>query len=164
MALDTTIGGASADSYGTLADYQTYGANLGWTLSGVDATDEQNLRRAAQIIDREYQFKGHTQYQVQALEFPRVDVGLVKGWPVDPDTIPQDIKDAQFELAFLLQGGLNPTATITGVVKVERSKAGPVETETEYQGGKAEPRLVAIRGLLDPYLSFGGNQVRLDRA
>ena len=164
MAIDNTVGGASADSYGTLAEYQAYAAALGWNLPGPDSVDEQNLKRAAQIIDREYTFKGYTQYQTQARQFPRVHVGLVKGWPVDPDTVLNDIKHAQYELAYLLHGGLDPTATVTGVVKVERSKAGPVESETEYQGGKGEPRLVAIRGLLQPYLSHSGGQVKLARA
>lgn len=164
MALVTTIGGASSDSYGTLAAYQTYAANMGWTLSGVDATDEQNLRRAAQALDRNFTFIGTRQYQTQALAWPRVVTDLVKDWPIDTDTIPQDIIDAQFELAYLIQGGVDPFETITATVARTRVKAGPVESETEYTGGKATPRLVAVEGLLRPYLKAGRGQIALVRA
>ena len=163
MALDTTIGGAASDSYGTLAEYQAYGAAMGWTLSGVDATDEQYMRRATLYIDREYNFVGMRQYQTQALEFPRLYGGLVNDWPLDPDTIPTDIKNAEFELAFLIQGGLDPFATVEGVIAAERVKAGPVESDIEYQGGYSTPRLVAIEGLLGPYLTAGRGQLALAR-
>jgi len=33
----------------------------------------------------------------------------------------------------------------------KRSKAGPVETETEYATTRETPRIVAIEGLLAPY-------------
>ncbi|WP_212525855.1 DnaT-like ssDNA-binding protein [Actibacterium sp. MT2.3-13A] len=164
MALVTTIGGASSDSYGTLADYQAYAASMGWTLSGVDATDEQNLRRATQVLDRGFSFIGYRQYQTQALAWPRIVSDLVKDWPVDADTIPQDIIDAQFEVAYLIQGGLDAFATITATVSRTRVKAGPVESETEYTGGKATPRLVAVEGLLGPYLKAGRGQIALVRA
>lgn len=164
MALDTTNGGASADSYGTLADYQSYGADMGWTMGASDTADEQNLRRAALVIDRLYAFKGYPAAETQALQWPRDDVGYVKGYYVESTDIPQDIIDAQFELAYLIQGGLDPFATVTATVASTRSKAGPVETETTYQGGKSTPRLVAAEGLLGPYLHHGRNQVSLVRA
>ena len=164
MALTTTIGGASSDSYATLAAYQAYGATMGWTMGATDAADEINLRRAAVYLDRNYSFVGIRQYQTQALAWPRLVGGLVNDWPVDPDTIPQAIKDAQMELAYLIQGGLDPFATITGSVGRKKVKAGPVETETEYLGGLAKPRLVAVEGLLGPFLAAGQGQQRLSRA
>lgn len=163
MALDTTIGGASADSYGTLAAYQAYGAARGWALGATDAADEINLRRAVQAIDRQYSFVGYAQYQTQALDWPRVTTVYVDGWPIDPDSIPQDVVYAQFELAYLLQGGLDPFATVTGVVSASRKKVGPIETETEYTGGLSTPRLVAVEGLLAPYLVAGRGQARMMR-
>ena len=157
MALDTTIGGASSDSYITLAEWQDY-----WTARGVDLTahghdssHEANLRQAVDWIDRNYSFDGTKQYQAQSRAWPRLTNILVDGWPIDPDTVPQDIKDAQAELAYLIHEGLDPAATIEGVIAATRDKAGPVETETEYLGGKAAPRLRAIEGLLAPYLGGG---------
>lgn len=158
MALDTTIGGASADSYGTLAAYQAYAASMGWTLSGTDATDEANLRRAAQYLDRKHRFVGQQQYEDQALAWPRLVNVLVKDWPIDPDTVPVEIVEAQFEVAYLLQGGLDPFATITSSRK--RATVGPITVETVPTG---TPRLVAVSGLLGPYLTAGVGQVALSR-
>jgi hypothetical protein len=163
MTLTTTIGGASSDSYATLAEFQAYASAMGWTLSGTDAGDEVNLRRAAQYLDRNYDFAGIRQYQTQARDWPRIVSVLVDDWPVNPDTIPQAIKDAQCELAYLIQGGLDPFATISGAVGRKRVKAGPVETETEYLGGLGKPRFVAIEGLLRPFLAAGQGQQRMVR-
>lgn len=160
MALVTTIGGASADSYGTLAEYQAYGASMGWTMGADDAADEVNLRRGALALDRGYSFKGYPAASTQALEWPRLDVGYVNGYDVASTVIPQDIKNAQFEVAFLIQGGLDPFKTVDGAVT--KAKAGPVEVEYSG-GGSAEPRIVAIEGLLAPYLAFGSGQVRVAR-
>ncbi|APX88650.1 hypothetical protein BV394_01980 [Brevirhabdus pacifica] len=157
MALDTTVGGASSDSYDTLAAYQAYGSDMGWTLAA-DAANEANLRRAAQVIDRQYAFKGYRASSTQALQWPRDINDLIEGYAVSSTTIPQAIIYAQFEMAYLIQNGADPFATIAGVVASTRSKAGPVETETTYQGGKGRASYVAISGLLAPYLTQGRGQ------
>ncbi len=162
MTLDTTIGGASSDSYGTLAEYQAYAAIMGWTLSGDDTTDEVNLRRSAMSEDRQYSFIGYRQYQTQAREWPRIYAGYVEGWPIDPDTIPQDIKYAQFELAYLIQGGFDPFATISGSEKGDMIKVGPI-TISDGSTSATRDRVVAIEGLLGPYLKAGRGQMKLVR-
>lgn len=166
MALDTTIGGASSDSYATLAEYTARATAMGWTLTGTDAAKEANLRRAAVLVDSLWlQFAlGYRQYQTQAREFPRVIVGLVNGWPVDVDSIPQAVKDAQMEMAYLIQGGADPVATIDGVVASKRVKAGPVESETVYLGGKGRAAYPGISALLRPYMGAGMGQSELRRA
>lgn len=166
MALDTTIGGAASDSYITLAEWQTY-----WTARGVDLTahghdssHEANLRQAADWIDRNYRFVGYKQYQTQARAWPRITDHLIDGWPINADTLPQAVKDAQAELAYLIHEGLTPWATIDGGVASTRVKAGPVESETTFAGQKAPPRLVAIEGLLRDYIGGGSAyQVRASR-
>lgn len=159
MALDTTIGGASADSYATLAAYQAYGAARGWTLGATDADDEQDLRRAADYIDRNYTWRGFRQYKTQARAWPRLDIGIVDGWAIDGDTIPQRLKDAQCELAYLIKGGLDPLATIKGVVK----SAGAGPARVEFLGGQGKPRIVAIQGLLRPLVTGGSGQAQMVR-
>jgi len=158
MALDTTIGGAAADSYGTLAAYTTYAAANGWTLADTDGANEVNLRRAAQYLDRKHRFIGIKQYQTQALAWPRLVRDLVDDWPIDPDTIPGDIISAQFELAYILQGGVDPFATVTQ--STIRKKVGSIEVETVPSG---TPRLVAVEGLLSRYVKAGAGQVALVR-
>lgn len=169
MALDTTIGGASSDSYGTLAEYEAYVvANIDANFNGHghDSTHELHLRRAAQYLDRKYSFVGMQQYQTQARSWPRLTNQLVDGWPIDPDTVPDNIKYAQFELAYLFEeNSLDPFATdITGPVKSTTLKAGSVSKSVEYLGPRSTPRIVAVEGLLRGYTGGGGTgQVRLSR-
>lgn len=169
MALDTTIGGTSSDSYITRAQYIAYWAALGVDLSGgVEADQEADLRRAAQMIDRKFRFAGIQQYQHQALAWPRTTDILVDGWPVDPDTIPQDIRDAQAEVAYQIQQGYDPFPRLTkAAIKRESIGAGPVSKSVEYVGGGRETdRVVAVEGLLRPYTiggGAGGNQIKMVR-
>lgn len=164
MSLDATIGGASADSYVTLAEFTAYALAQGWTATGTDAAKEAMLRRAALSVDVSYGFVGITVTVDQALQWPRVWTGLVNGWPVASDSIPQAIKSAQMEMAYLISGGADPMATLDGVIASERVKAGPVESDVTYQGGKGLPRYTAVSRLLRPYLTAGQGQVSLVRA
>jgi len=167
MALDTTIGGTSTNSYITLAEWQAYWSerNIDVSQSGHDAAHEANLVQAAQWINQTYNFVGDKQYQYQAMAWPRLTMHLVEGWPIDPDTIPQDIKDAQAEMAYLIHEGAKPFASVSGGAVVRtKSKAGPVETETEYTNFREIPRFVAIEGLVSRYTVFGGSQIKMVRA
>jgi len=152
MALTTTIGSASADSYATAAEYTARASAMGWTIG---ATAETDLRKAAQALDALWlqDAYGTRQYEVQALQFPRVNMPLINGWPVYPDTIPAAVKVAQMEMAYLIQGGATPLAVIDATVASERVKAGPVESETVYMGGKARPSYPSVYAVLRPFLS-----------
>lgn len=162
MALDTTIGGTASDSYGTLAAYTTYAEGMGWTLEDTDGANEANLRRAAMYVDRKYDFIGLKQYQFQARSWPRLVRDLADDWPIDPDTVPTDIISAQFEMAYLLQGGLNPFATIETSKTKDMIKVGPITIDEETLP-TSTPRIVAIEGLLRDYIKGGVGQVALRR-
>jgi len=164
MTLTTTIGGASSDSYITLAEWITYATAQGWTLTGTDDQKEAYLRRAALAVDVSYRFVGQPQYQDQKREWPRIYTGLVNGWPIDPDTIPGAVKDAQAELAYLIMGGADPLATYEGAIESERSKVGPIERDRTYLGGKARPRYTAVDRILAPYTTSGVGSPRIVRA
>ena len=162
MALDTTIGGTSANSYGTLADYTAYALGMGWTLALTDAANEINLRKGAIYLDRKYSFIGMQQYQYQALSWPRLVNDLVDDWPVNPDTIPLDIIHAQFEVAYILQGGLDPFATIETSTTSDMIKVGPITLDTETLP-TSTPRIVAVEGLLRGYIRGGVGMANMVR-
>ena len=164
MALIVTIGATNADSYATLAEYQARAAAMGWTLADTDAENEINLRRAAVVLDESYAFVGMKQYQFQARDWPRLVNQLVDGWPINPDTVPEPVKVAQMEMAFIIQGGADPLATVAAPVKRERKKADVLEIETEYAGGKALPRFTAVDRILRDYVQAGAGQIALSRA
>jgi hypothetical protein len=162
MALDTTIGGVTADSYGTLAGYESYAIDQGFTLEATEALNEINLRKAAKFLDRKYMFIGSQQYQFQQLAWPRLVNDLVNDWPVNPDSIPQKIIYAQFEVAYILQGGIEPFATIVNSSTSESIKVGPITIDSEtLPTGK--PRIVAVDGLLLGYIRGGPGMVSMRR-
>ena len=164
MAIDATISGATADSYVTLAEYQAYGAAMGWTLGADDAADEINLRRGAVHIDTGYQHQGIRTTSTQARAYPRVMGIRVDGWSVSSETIPQNIKDAQCEAAYAIQAGADPLATVEAPISRETETVGPLSTTIEYIGGKTTTTITAVSRLLSPYLTGGPGQVKLVRA
>ena len=162
MALDTTIGGTQSDSYGTLAAYEAYALAMGWTLATTDAANEINMRKGAVVNDRKNQFIGLKQYQFQALAWPRLVNDLVNDWPVNPDTIPLDIIHAQFEMAYILQGGLDPFATIETSATSESIKVGPI-TIAGSNLPTSPARIVAVEGLLRAYVRGGQGLINMRR-
>ena len=162
MALDTTIGGTNSDSWGTLAAYEAYSLARGRTLAVTDALNEINLRGGASYLDRKYTFIGMQQYQYQALAWPRLVNDLVDGWPIDPDTIPLNIIHAQFEIAYILQGGLDPFATIESYVTSDVLKVGPITLDEETLP-TSTPRIVAVEGLLRGYIRGGVGMANMVR-
>lgn len=161
MALTVETGSvvASADSYVTLEEYEAYGAARGWTLRDTDAANEQDIRRGYDVLNRKWAFRGEqVNEDVQTGEFPRYIVKNRFEYVVPADDVPQRVKDAQCELAYIIKSGTDPLATITQ--STTRKKVGPIEVETVPTG---TPRLVAVEGLLRPYLSAGAGQVALVR-
>lgn len=143
---------ANADSYVTLDAYQAYGAARGWTLGDDDAADEINLRRAFDGINRNWTYRG----------VPN-DADQVGAWPRSiAEGIPQRVKDAQCELAYQIQGGLNVFATIGSSTTASMIKVGPITIEDETLP-TSKPRVVAVDGLLRPYLAAGTGQIKMVR-
>ena len=165
MAIVTTIGGTTTNSYITVAEYEAFWTERNVTISGSTSSKESELVKSADYINRAYDFIGEQQYRYQTMAWPRLTgIMLVKDWPIDPDTVPQDIKDAQAELAYLINQGATPFATVEGGAKVrEKNKAGPVETDVEYTNFRETPRFVAIEGLVSPYTVYGGAQIKVIR-
>lgn len=151
LILEGGMGVPDADSYVALAGYQAYGAARGWVLETDDAANEINLRRAFDALNRNWMYLGKPVQVDQAGAFPR------SVW----EGIPMAIISAQCELAFLIQGGLDPFATGDGSTS-ETIKIGPITI-----GGDTLPtdagRIKAVEGLLRPFLASGPGLVRMIR-
>lgn len=162
-----------ADSYVTLAAYQAYGAALGWTLGADDNADEINLRRAYQGINRNWTYIGFALTSDQTGAFPRTlrtgifplrtfrNYGETRHQP-DLEGIPQNVKDAQIELAFKVQGGLDLFATVSSRTTSETIKVGGI-TLSEDKLPTVRDSVVAVTSILRPYLAAGTGQVSLVR-
>lgn len=170
MALDATVGGASSDSYATLADFKAYADKVGYDYSAkTDDVIEIAMRKGTQYLDRAYRtrWKGFRTDRNQALAWPRTantdlpvnfltpsfTVGVIDedGYEIPTNVIPKQVKEAEYEATFLSLDGVNllPRYERGNAIKRQRAKAGPVESETEYQSGApARDRFLTIEGLL----------------
>jgi hypothetical protein len=107
MAIDTTIGGAVANSYATVDEFKAYWLTRlipsGQDEPGSfgDSDIENALMMATSELDREG-WLGDAVSSEQALSWPRVSVYNRNGYIVASDSIPQPIKDATCELAYAL--------------------------------------------------------------
>lgn len=168
MAIDVTAKSATAVAYDTAANADAYFDARGITAwTGTDTAKEQALIKGADYLERRYagRWLGVKTTQAQALAWPRGWLNDLDGYPVDADTIPENIKRANFEAALLILGGtdLEPVLTRGNAVTKKRVKAGPVETETEYLAGASARDIVTkIDGLLTGFVS-GSNSVDLLR-
>ena len=110
--IDATLGGASANSYVTLADANSYFETVPDSSTWVDKTDDQKNRAiisATRWIDA-LSFYGDRCSETQALKWPRKDY-KVDGIELACTLIPVGIKVATYELARALA---NDTDAITG--------------------------------------------------
>ena len=157
MALDTTPGSATADSYVSLEDSDAYHLAHGgeaWLAPSVDdERKEAALRSATRYLDSTYRgrWKGIRAAAAQALAWPRREVIDEDGYDLADDAIPKAIVDATCEAALLIVQGvqLMPQLARGGMVKSESVTAGPVSTTTTFMdSAPGRDRFLAIEGAL----------------
>lgn len=166
MALDTTVGGASAESYCSVAQANTYHSKRGNTdWEDLDTLDkEAALRKASDYLMSFYRplWKGYRVTTTQRLDWPRYDVTLpdTPGTWIENDEVPEMVINACAELALRAT-----TAKLAPDVQreVKREKVGSLETE--YASGPQWVRYREIDAMLAPLLRSGNatGTVRLVR-
>lgn len=137
VTLDPTPAGASANSYGTLAEASAYfGTRLGtaaWDNADSDDVRKKALITGAREIDQEL-YRGTKSTSAQALQWPRQ--GTYTASQVIPsDVVPAFVKYAQFEQAlFRLQqsgsdGATKDPLAPTGTEELKSLRAGSVDLQ-----------------------------------
>lgn len=132
MAIEITVedgtGLADANSYVSLADFRLYAENRGKSLSIVDDVVSAQIIRAADYVELfAARFVGTKATALQALAWPRLDVGS----PVDAPFLPADIIRAQIEVALAIASGLDPLPVQKGGARIKKRVIGPLETSYE---------------------------------
>jgi len=144
MALTTTPGSETADSFATLAACDAYCEAQGltdWTSVADSPADpkEAALRRATAFLSSAFTWKGtRTNGRSQALAWPRTDVEDGEGEAVASDDIPVEIIQATCLVAakeVASPGYMNPAVVLAD--RVKRERVGPIEVE--YLGGAMTP-------------------------
>lgn len=157
MTLTATAGSASANSYCTLAEAETYfGNSYGravWT-SASDANKNIVLIEATRLLDTLVKWQGYLATATQALRWPRtyvrdpdsypgstafMDIGL--GGPyLDSTTVPQPIKEIACELAYSILSNGGFSAVENDVTKV---RVGTIIVDfSEKVKGQGFPQIV----------------------
>lgn len=169
MAIVVTAGAADAVAYGSAVDATSYFSARGITTwTGTEAVMEAALIRGTDYLERRYAGKwiGTKATQAQALSWPRSWVEDLDGYAIRADEVPAKIVSSNFEAALLILTGtdLEPLIEKGGAIKRKRTKAGPVETETEYAGStNVYDTISRINGLLTG-LVLGGTATRILRS
>lgn len=164
MALVTTPGAANADSYVTLAEFNTYCDLTGRGVSGADNEVEVLLRKALAYLENQYRGRwvGYRATEAQSLAWPRLGTGGDRfryagdsfavygiidedGFQIATDTVPVQIKNAQCEAAILINAGATLQPTVGPQVKSET--VGPISV-TYVDGASLVDRYMAVEGIL----------------
>lgn len=133
MVLDATLGGASANSYVTVAEADAYFAtSFGRTPwgSASAANKEIVLIESTRLLDLLVSWKGYVKSDTQALRWPRTYVPNIDGRYLESyisdSIVPKDVKNAVFELAYSLLSNGGFQASENELAKV---KVGPVSID-----------------------------------
>ncbi|MBT4081900.1 MAG: hypothetical protein HOE82_14930 [Gammaproteobacteria bacterium] len=126
MSLDATIGGASSDSYITVAASDTYHSNhlyaTAWTGASTD-DKEKALKMATRILDERLSWIGDKHTEAQALRWPRSSVRDKDGYSVATTEIPTDITNATAEFArHLISSDLTAASEGKGIGAIKADK------------------------------------------
>ena len=149
--LVATVGGASSNTYATLAEAEQYylnrwvGTSTVWSGES-DANKNKALLFSAKLLDNLILWQGTVVDDTQSMLWPRYGLSFRNGYQIDSTTVPQDMKDAQSELARQLL--VDVTRTDDSDVETQgitELKAGSVTLRfSEDQAIKMIPDLVAL--------------------
>lgn len=164
--IDATVGGASANSYCTLAVSETYMAERTVSTTWDAATgDEKNraLITATRRLDQE-KFEGEKVATGQALKWPRYWATDDNGDELATNAIPTIIVHATIEMALrLINDDATDTLADTGLEEFKSAKIGPMEVE-RWPSFKAGQLPANVKRLLRPVIVTPGMSVRMERA
>ena len=156
--VDSTVKGASANSYVTVAEATTYldnhkrSAELALWTAASDDDKARAVIAATTHVDSYYEFVGYRTTTTQALKWPRAGVMTRDGDAyLDQDTIPQLLKDAVCEQAFVeVQSDRAADSSTCGIHRVKADVL-----EVEFDGIESqEQKVVAdiVAAMLDAWI------------
>ena len=135
-------GVTGANSYVSIAEADTYWLtdrnNDATWIASYTAQKQEVLIKATEYLDASVRslkggWVGTKKTQDQGLDWPRYDATDENGFPLSSTAVPQRVKDAVFVLAkAALSAELLPSQDRGNAIKLERSKVGSLEKETEY--------------------------------
>lgn len=131
MPLDTTVGGADANSYASVDEFKVYRTSRFPAVAAVVAANDASIEAAlivgCRIIDQDFDWTGSAVDAVQQLTWPRAGMLTRNGFAVATTAIPRELKTAQCEVAYELLTGVDLLADNDAVkAGLSSLKAGSV--------------------------------------
>jgi len=136
LVIDATSAGSSSNSYGTLAEAETYfesRLNIAEWTAATDDYKNRALVTATRIIDQNI-FLGYRYTTTQALKFPRSGIPDYDSISFTDGVVPEQIKEAQFEIALaaltsdLTESGSYGSVTVSGISFDDNSSSSAINT------------------------------------
>jgi len=127
----TTVGAATANSYVSEADADTYHTLhiaayvTDWT-GAIPTTKQEAVILATRLLDAMYEWAGYAVDDVQALGFPRSDLLTRNGFALDYESIPVELENATAEFARQLITSNRAADSEIDAQGITDLKAGPV--------------------------------------
>ncbi|MCK5603030.1 hypothetical protein KAR91_14195 [Candidatus Pacearchaeota archaeon] len=155
VSVDTTIGGASSNSYVSVADAGTYLESvLGTTLWDAASADNKAAAVvwATRLIDSYFTWEGIKIDIDQALDWPRYGAYDKNGYSILNDALPVMLPKAVTELARYLidatsAGGSSSLGTAPD--GLDKLKVGPIELTFNTETARGDILLDGVRSLPD---------------
>lgn len=152
LVVEDGTGLADAESYVSVADFQTWASNRGYLLPTAEAEIEALLRRACDFIERK-QFIGEPLVATQALSFPR-NILSSDGYTYESTGIPRKLVTAQELLAMECMNG--PLTMAARANKYTATKIDQIYLKyAQASDGSGDIYFPAIDDLLSDW-TFGG--------
>lgn len=164
VTIVATAGSATANSYVTLAQADSYMESRLNASSWDDAT-EDNQNRALVEATRELDvlmYGGRKATDTQALQWPRdnaVDPDSPNAWLFENTEIPQRLKDAQCELAFqFIKAGTTDVAALDATTNIASKSVDVLSTEyvAPHARAKGLKRYPRVWNLIAPLVESSG--------
>lgn len=151
-AIDSTVGGASANSYSSIAAgdsyHETHLYGDDWNDADTD-TKCRALQMASRLLDQWYEWHGAPVSNTQALLWPRIGVTGPNGYLVASNAIPTRIVQATAELARQLIAGDRTADSDTEAKGIKAMSVGSISMEFRSVAAKAIPD--AVHGFVWPF-------------
>lgn len=131
---------SGATSYATVADLDSYFADRAVTLSYTEAQKQAALIIATQYADNNYDYVGYlANSETQPLNWPRSFAIDNQGRNIDPDEIPEALKNGVFELAYRQltnADGIQPDVADTGeLISKSDDLGGELKSTKQWNPG-----------------------------
>lgn len=172
LTIDPTVGGASANSFVTHAEFATYMESRLNDSAFTGAASDDTIRRALTEATRELSartWKGYRVTDTQALSWPRQ-------WAYNPDSptqdyydtdvIPARVKRATYELALaFLKAGTTDIVSLDDTLQIQSEQVDVVRTEyvAPHARVRGLARYPAVMREIEPMLARTGVGVKVVR-